>query len=418
MHGSTSHPRPYPPYPGAHRNAATADSLRTAPTLPCRADVRIRNGVIPPTASNGARRIARRGELRRRLEGLAGGVRPNRRIAGIGHMQLRSDVDVEFEVIRLHILRCLPDRAGAESGTRTVRDASVIRNSVDGPIKQFGSHFGRCTIPQHGKSAERGQPGKPGGASRIRQRGATSGVLGHACMVGPGRSIGKPAKKTSRIGSRDVFPTCGRRLPPDQFHSSASRSLQVQSGCVFRLRSPSRRDGTHPTRRCGRSSMSTWVAVHPSSSWVGSLKSVGGSPDDAAVGRHIHSRDSPHGIQNLPDAGPPSRTDVVGPSITVFQGIHHGDMGVGEVADARSHHARRQACRSPCRRWSLHHDGLAASRQMGIRCVSMRSSPSRPRIEPATLKYRRFAYAKGRPSRRAVSDAADSACSTRSFEWP
>ena len=44
-------------------------------------------------------------------------------------------------------------------------------------------------------------------------------------------------------------------------------------------------------------------------------------------------------------------------------------------------------------------------------------SESTPGSEPATLKYRRFAYAKGRPSRRAVSDAAD-ACSTGSFEWP
>ena len=88
----------------------------------------------------------------------------------------------------------------------------------------------RITIAQNGETTECRQSGESRRASGIRQRGATSCVLGHVGMVGPGHWIGKPAKKTSRIGSPGRFPDLveGGRSRPDQFRSSVIVGVHVQ----------------------------------------------------------------------------------------------------------------------------------------------------------------------------------------------
>ncbi len=111
-------------------------------------------------------------ELPDALQRLTAGVRPDRRVPGIGHRQDVRDPDAVFEVQGLDVLRRVADRPRPEPRPGPIGHAAVERYAVERPVHGpiLLGHRVEERIP-----AEGGHAGEPWVLPRVREPGARPG---------------------------------------------------------------------------------------------------------------------------------------------------------------------------------------------------------------------------------------------------
>ncbi len=199
-------------------------TVGTTPSLPGGLDVRIGDRVVTADGEQlGPIGIAQRGgECRRSLQGLLRGVRTNRSITRIGHVQNGGDVDIQFEVVGLDVLGRLPDGTGTEAGPGPERHPAVVGNPVDDPIQDI--HVGRRVI-ELGEAAEGRHAGESRRLACIGQSGATGRFVIHTPMFTGSARLGKPKRRRPGLVARGVFLTWwDGRSHHDQFVASAGET--------------------------------------------------------------------------------------------------------------------------------------------------------------------------------------------------